>query len=91
MAAIAATLEHSPGTVVEVAVTYLTPELLKRMDDTEGAYDFVRLTGITLEIGSTPLVHQYATIWAGLLVGVIELKLVSFPQRLHWLEAGKLT
>ncbi|KAK9808507.1 hypothetical protein WJX73_002957 [Symbiochloris irregularis] len=49
-----ATLQHSPGTSVEVALTYLTPPLLERMHATEGAYTVVRLTDIHLALGVTP-------------------------------------
>lgn len=50
-AAIAATLAASPGTTVEVSITWLAPELMARMHATEGlgkAYDYARLDGITL-------------------------------------------
>ncbi|KAI8468085.1 MAG: hypothetical protein J3K34DRAFT_479333 [Monoraphidium minutum] len=46
-----ATLEASPGTEVEVFITYLTPPLQQRMHETEGAYDLLRLDGIHLEEG----------------------------------------
>jgi hypothetical protein len=46
-----ATLMSSPGTVVEVFITYLTKPLLKRMTDTEGAYDLVELKGVKLMEG----------------------------------------
>lgn len=49
-----ATLEHSPGTCVEVCLTYLTPPLLERMHATEGAYTVVRLHNISLAVGATP-------------------------------------
>lgn len=43
-----ATLEASPGTAVEVFLTYLTPRLEQRMHETEGAYLLVRLDGVEL-------------------------------------------
>ena len=46
-----ATLEHSPGTQVAVYVTFLTPDLLERMDATEGAYDLCELFNIHLHLG----------------------------------------
>lgn len=54
IAGCAATLEHSPGTCVEVCLTYLTPPLLERMHATEGAYTVVRLHNISLAVGATP-------------------------------------
>jgi hypothetical protein len=50
-AAIAATLAASPGTTVEVSITWLAPALMPRMHATEGlgkAYDYARLDGIAL-------------------------------------------
>lgn len=49
---IAATLQHSPGTSVELFVTWLDEALMPRMHATEGRgtfYDYVRLDGIALE------------------------------------------
>jgi hypothetical protein len=51
--AIPATLHPSPGAIVDVAVQWLTPAELERMDETEGIginYDRHHLTGIDLEI-----------------------------------------
>lgn len=47
----AATLEYSPGTKVAVYVTFLTPDLLERMDATEGAYFLCELFDIHLHLG----------------------------------------
>lgn len=50
--AIAATLLESPGTTVEVSITWLAPALLPIMHRSEGAgrsYDYVRLDGIALK------------------------------------------
>jgi hypothetical protein len=50
-AAIAATLATSPGTTVEVSITWLAPGLIGRMHATEGrgaAYDYARLDGVEL-------------------------------------------
>ena len=50
--AIAATLQHSPGTRVELFITWLAEALMPRMHATEGRgafYDYVRLDGIALE------------------------------------------
>ena len=46
-----ATLEYSPGTKVAVYVTFLTPDLLERMDATEGAYFLCELFDIHLHLG----------------------------------------
>ena len=48
---LAATLEHSPGTVVETFVTFLTAAQLKRMHETEGAYFLNELTQLDLHVG----------------------------------------
>lgn len=51
--AIAATVHRSPGTAVEVAITYLTDPQLELMHRSEARginYDFVRLPGIRLEL-----------------------------------------
>ena len=47
----AATLEHSPGTNVALFVTYLTPPLLERMHETEGAYNLCELHEVQLHLG----------------------------------------
>ena len=49
---IAATLQHSPGTRVELFITWLPEVLMERMHATEGRgafYDYVRLDGLALE------------------------------------------
>jgi hypothetical protein len=49
--AVAATLLDSPGTVVDLAITWLPPRLMARMHATEGVglyYDFVELDGLAL-------------------------------------------
>jgi hypothetical protein len=56
-----ATLEASPGTAVELFVTYLTQDQLQHMHKTEGAYDLLRLNNIRLEEG-----HSLAGRGAGL-------------------------
>jgi len=51
--AIAATVHRSPGTTVEVAITYLTDPQLELMHRSEARginYDFVRLPGIRLDL-----------------------------------------
>ena len=54
----AATLEHAPGTAVELFVTFLTPALLARMHETEGAYLLCRLSGISLHVGASLESHR---------------------------------
>ena len=49
-----ATLEHSPGTVVSLFVTFLSSALLERMHQTEGAYDLCELDNIELRMGVSP-------------------------------------
>ena len=49
----AATVDSSPGTLVEVWLTYLQPELLLRMHATEGAYDLLQLQDVHLHVGSS--------------------------------------
>ena len=46
--------------MVEVCLTYLTPPLLQRMHETEGAYTVVRLPSISLAVGATPTSLGYA-------------------------------
>ncbi|DBB14910.1 TPA: hypothetical protein ACH3X3_004508 [Trebouxia sp. C0006] len=46
-----ATLEYSPGSAVAIFVTYLQPNLLQRMHETEGAYNLCELTEVQLQIG----------------------------------------
>jgi len=45
-----ATFQHSPGTAVTVFVQWLTPAQLQRMHETEGGYDYDRLTGIRIAL-----------------------------------------
>ncbi|GLC42191.1 hypothetical protein PLESTB_000640700 [Pleodorina starrii] len=45
-----ATLEHSPGTVTSIFITYLTPPLMERMHATEGGYNLCRLTELRLHV-----------------------------------------
>lgn len=45
-----ATFQHSPGTAVTVFVQWLTPAQLERMHETEGGYDYDRLTGIRVAL-----------------------------------------
>lgn len=47
----AATLEYSPGSAVAIYITYLKPNLLKRMDETEGAYNMCKLKDVQLQVG----------------------------------------
>jgi hypothetical protein len=47
---IPATFQHSPGTAVTVFVQWLTPQQLQRMHETEGGYDYDRLTGIRIAL-----------------------------------------
>eukprot|EP00803_Ostreobium_quekettii_P006300 evm.model.scf_1577.4 EVM.evm.TU.scf_1577.4 scf_1577:20380-24830(-) len=49
-----ATLEHSPGTAVCLFVTFLTDQLLRRMHETEGAYDVCQLRNVHLHLGASP-------------------------------------
>ena len=56
----AATLEHSPGTAVEIFVTYLTSTQLQRMHETEGAYFLVELRGLQLYLGTSLEAHRQA-------------------------------
>ncbi|KAK9917227.1 hypothetical protein WJX75_002070 [Coccomyxa subellipsoidea] len=46
-----ATLEYSPGTAVEIFVTFLTAPQLKRMHETEGAYFLTELRQVQLHLG----------------------------------------
>jgi len=58
----AATLEHCPGTTVELYVTFLSPPLLERMHETEGAYNLCELRGVSLDLGGgacLDTVYQY--------------------------------
>jgi hypothetical protein len=62
--AIPATLHPCPGTTAEVAVQWLTPAELDRMDATEGIginYDRRHLTGIRLEIEGFGTIHTAET------------------------------
>lgn len=67
--AIAATLQHCPGTRVELFVTWLPEALMARMHATEGRgafYDYVRLDGIALESESgARFDHAYAYAFRG--------------------------
>jgi hypothetical protein len=45
-----ATFQRSPGTAVTVFVQWLTPRQLDRMHETEGGYDYDRLTGIRIAL-----------------------------------------
>jgi hypothetical protein len=45
-----ATFQHSPGTAVTVFVQWLTEAQLARMHETEGGYDYDRLTGIRVAL-----------------------------------------
>lgn len=62
--AIAATLQHCPGTRVELFITWLPEVLMARMHATEGRgafYDYVRLDGLALESESgARFDHAYA-------------------------------
>ncbi|BDA46287.1 hypothetical protein COCOBI_08-3790 [Coccomyxa sp. Obi] len=46
-----ATLEYSPGTAVEIFVTFLTAPQLQRMHETEGAYFLTELRQVQLHLG----------------------------------------
>jgi hypothetical protein len=62
--AVPATLHPCPGATVDVAVQWLTPAELERMDATEGIginYDRHHLTGIDLEIEGFSTVHAAET------------------------------
>ncbi len=48
---VAATLEYSPGTAVEIFVTFLTAPQLQRMHETEGAYFLTELRQVQLHLG----------------------------------------
>ncbi len=67
--AIAATLQHSPGTRVELFITWLPEALMGRMHATEGRgafYDYVRLDGLALESeGGDRFGHAYAYAFRG--------------------------
>ncbi|EFJ41369.1 hypothetical protein VOLCADRAFT_98685 [Volvox carteri f. nagariensis] len=49
-----ATLEHSPGTVTSIFITYLTGPLMQRMHATEGGYNLCRLSGLRLHVAPRP-------------------------------------
>jgi hypothetical protein len=62
--AIPATLHPCPGATVDIAVQWLTPDELDRMDATEGIginYDRRHLTGIDLEIEGSSTIHTAET------------------------------
>ncbi|HYI69326.1 MAG TPA: gamma-glutamylcyclotransferase family protein [Skermanella sp.] len=62
--AVPATLHPCPGATVDVAVQWLTPAELERMDATEGIginYDRRHLTGIDLQIEGFSTVHAAET------------------------------
>ena len=62
--AIPATLHPCPGATVDVAVQWLTPAELERIDATEGIginYDRRHLTGIDLEIEGFSAIHAAET------------------------------
>lgn len=48
-----ATLTHTPGTAVEIYITYLTADLLERMHETEAAYDLVTLPPSSVVVGAS--------------------------------------
>ncbi|GFR41543.1 hypothetical protein Agub_g2256 [Astrephomene gubernaculifera] len=56
-----ATLEHSPGTVTSIFITYLTAPLMERMHATEGGYNLCRLSGLRLHVAPRPVAEQPAT------------------------------
>ena len=58
----AATLEYSPGTVVEIFVTFLTAPQLKRMHETEGAYFLTELRQVQLHLGLSLEAFRWALI-----------------------------
>eukprot|EP01023_Acetabularia_acetabulum_P043345 TRINITY_DN4326_c1_g1_i2.p2 TRINITY_DN4326_c1_g1~~TRINITY_DN4326_c1_g1_i2.p2 ORF type:complete len:201 (-),score=26.51 TRINITY_DN4326_c1_g1_i2:70-672(-) len=60
-----ATLEHSPGTLVEVFVTFLTPKLLQRMHETEGAYFLMEIDEVDLQLGTSIYDIQHEDIQNG--------------------------
>eukprot|EP00798_Chlamydomonas_sp_ICE-L_P008293 gene8293-1564_t len=53
-----ATLEHSPGTKVEVFITYLNRELEERMHRTEGGYNLCQINSLKLHAGAS--LHQHS-------------------------------
>ena len=62
----AATVHSSPGTLVEVWLTFLQPELLLRMHATEGAYDLLQLQDIDLHVGSSVPACRCVCVFEGL-------------------------
>ncbi|MBH68211.1 MAG: hypothetical protein CMM58_07655 [Rhodospirillaceae bacterium] len=62
---IPATLNASPGTIVDIAVTWLSPRQLERMHETEAVgvkYDYAETTGLEIELGdgrSVPSIGCY--------------------------------
>eukprot|EP00668_Euglena_longa_P016909 GGOE01021220.1.p1 GENE.GGOE01021220.1~~GGOE01021220.1.p1 ORF type:complete len:354 (+),score=87.53 GGOE01021220.1:141-1202(+) len=50
---VVATLQASPGSAVELFVTYLTDPQLERMHSTEGGYNLLRLNAIQLHVGQS--------------------------------------
>ncbi len=89
---ISATLQHVPGMAVEVSVTWLTPEQLARMDETEGrgtSYDLAQLDELDLltEHGAEHLSAQAYIYRGGCLndggrpVGIAEIAARDRPHR----------
>lgn len=58
----AATLEYSPGTAVEIFVTFLTGPQLQRMHETEGAYFLTELKQVKLHLGLSLEAFRHATL-----------------------------
>src|SRR5262249_30238750 len=61
---IPATFQQSPGTAVTVFVQWLTPAQLERMHETEGGYDYDRLTRIRVALdrgGELTEAHAYSS------------------------------
>ncbi|KAK9836283.1 hypothetical protein WJX81_001870 [Elliptochloris bilobata] len=67
-----ATLEAAPGTDVELFVTFLTPALLQRMHETEGAYLLCRLSSICLHLGTSLESHRDSAPCAGRMTTVYQ-------------------
>eukprot|EP00667_Euglena_gracilis_P012772 EG_transcript_13126 len=50
---VVATLQASPGTAVELFVTFLTDQQLEHMHSTEGGYNLLRLNAVDLRLGQS--------------------------------------
>jgi hypothetical protein len=82
--AVPATLQHSPGTTVRVAIIHLTPEQLRLVSATEPNYELTSLDAASCELPDGEAVTQlsaYISRHGCLLAGDDEVALVAVPAR----------